>query len=443
MSTRLGNDRTSLVQAAIIRVKMLFRKKNITENFALISIAIVCCILFAGDAFAAEDAPNFLRVPVFFITDRNLLNGDDAKKMVFGRQRKYISNCKEDPFMGSGYCVIENTDGKVLTDELKQLGWSVASPEEKRESSKVELIKKENFEQIQEDFYKSVADSTLKTKKAETILFAHGFNTSFDVGFRSAAKFAYKFESPAVLYSWPSVQRVRGYSADENNNQWSQEHFNTVIERLESMCASNPIKLRIVAHSMGTRLIVRASPILRNHKCVSEVTLICPDIDAGVVDHYARRYLSLSGTTEIRLFMSQHDKALVASQFLHGGYCRFGECADSIKSLVTLPLEAMALKPQAKEVESEVLAHAKQRMQTIDFTVLDRGFIGHNIPFDLVYNISTTGLPGEGLKTIDEHSGERSKLSRAFSRLSHLETPQVEPQGTCLRIVKERRRTKK
>lgn len=414
-----------------------------SQRLTLVLTAIAGCLIFcSSSALAAETPPRLLRVPVYFITDRNLPSPESAKKADFGPRRKYIADCKHDPYMGSGYCVVQNTDGKVVSDELKKLGWSAASDDDKADSCTLNLIQKENFGQIQDSFYKSVATSALATKKAETVLFAHGFNTTFKTGYRAAASFAYKFETPVILYSWPSAGRVRAYATDETNNEWSQEHFNEAMERLQAMCATDDrLTLRIFAHSMGTRLVVRATPFLRERKYITEASLVCPDIDAEVVEHYAKRYLSLDGTTSVRLYMSQHDKALVFSQLVHGGYCRLGECADSIKSLITSPFQATAIQKETPANESEALELAKRRMHTIDFTTIDRGFIGHNIPVDLLYNISTTGLPGPGLKTVTEQSGQRNRTSRLFSRLSHLEPPKIVHPDNCLRIVKTKRTT--
>ncbi|MBY0552384.1 MAG: alpha/beta hydrolase [Candidatus Obscuribacterales bacterium] len=410
---------------------------TLPRSLTVLLAAMASCLIFACGAFGTETPPRLLRVPVYFITDRNLPSPDSAQKAAFGPHRKYIVDCKHDPYMGSGYCVVQNTDGKLITDELKKLGWSAASEDDQPESCNLELIQKETFGQIQDSFYKSVAASALVSKKAETVLFAHGFNTTFKTGYRTAARFAYKFEAPVILYSWPSAGRVRGYSTDETNNEWSQEHFNEAMERLESMCSTDArLTVRIFAHSMGTRLVVRATPFLRERKYITEAALVCPDIDAEVVEHYAKRYLSLSGTTAVRLYMSQHDKALVASQLIHGGYCRLGECADSIKSLITGTLQTNPVKTETPEQEGEALVQAKRRMHTIDFTTLDRGFIGHNIPVDLLYNFSTSGLPGPGLTTITERSGERNRMSRLFSRLSHLDPPKIAHPDNCLRIVK-------
>jgi pimeloyl-ACP methyl ester carboxylesterase len=234
---------------------------------------------------------------------------------------------------------------------------------------------------------------------------------------------------------------VRAYTADENNNEWSQEHFNEALQNIETVCtAAPPVKLRLFAHSMGTRLLVRAAARLREKRFLSEAAMICPDIDAGLVKHYIRGNLTANGTTTIRLYMSQHDKALAFSQLIHGGYCRLGECADSIASFA---LNALPLAVQtghgsidSNKLPDDFVAKAKKRLQTVDFTVLDSGLIGHKIPVELICSMSYTNTPGLGLDFISQESGQRSRTSRMLSKLTRLQMNPVASGATCLRVVK-------
>jgi hypothetical protein len=195
---------------------------------------------------------------------------------------------------------------------------------------------------------------------------------------------------------------------------------------------------------MGTRLVVRAAPILREKSFVVEMSLICPDIDDGLVKHYVRRYLSAKGTTEIRLYMSRRDKALALSQIIHGGYTRLGEQADALEGMVTRALSGLSLVAAPKETSaddaeySQRLDATKKRMQTIDFTSIDRGLLGHTVPAKLICNMSFNGTPGNGLRLVPEESGKRSKTSNLFTKMAKLKTAKSPaPTGVCLRVIKE------
>jgi hypothetical protein len=76
-------------------------------------------------------------------------------------------------------------------------------------------------------------------------------------------------------------------------------------------------------------------------------------------------------------------------------------------------------------------------MQTIDFTDIDLGMVGHSVPAKLICSMSFTNEPCEGLKFENEESGERSKLSQRLSKMTKLfERDEMPIKGTCLRVVK-------
>ena len=419
------------------------------ESWAIVCFApfiLVFLLLAAEQAVcAAEGTDRLLRIPVFFITDRNLQTGKSGE-VDFGPYRKYVDECKHDPFMGSAYCIVENLEGKQLSDRLKKLGWSNAESKDKLGDFKATPLTADSFDKIQHDFYKKVHEKALLTDDKNVIVFAHGYKNSFHGALGTAARLAYYTERPLIFYSWPSAARLSSYSNDENNVEWSQEHFNEFVSHLDQLCTDDPsVKIRMFAHSMGTRLVVRATPLLREKPYLIEGGLICPDIDDGLVKHYAMRYLSVNGTTEIRLYMSRRDKALALSQFLHGGYTRLGEQADAISGWVGRSFARQNAKTdkdseatKASEAEfAERLNKTKKRMQTIDFTAIDRGLIGHNVPAKLISNMSYTNTPGPGLKLVPEESGRRSRMSNMFSRLAKLRGNDPSPPGAVLLVVKD------
>lgn len=407
-------------------------------------ILAICLLAITGRSVqAGEDVPRFIRVPVFFITDRNMLPGgnghDDVK---FGGHRKYVGECKHDPFMGTAWCVVENVEGKALTPTLKdRLGWTAAAVNDKPNQSKATLLDGSDFASVQARFFSLAHQQAASMADKNLFVFAHGYKNSFESGLHTAARLAYNAERPLIYYSWPSVAALRSYTSDENNVEWSQEHYNDMLTKLESLYRKDhSLRIRLFAHSMGSRLMVRAAPVLDERKAVEEFTLICPDIDAGLVKHYARRYLRADGTTVIRLYMSRRDKALAISQLLHGGYARLGECADSLSNMVGQILASDSQKGSAKSAEEAEfqsrLEASKKRMQTIDFTRLDTGLVGHKIPAKLICSMSFTGTAGDGLRLVPEESGKRSKTSKFFSKLTRLQEERLKEDmgGNCLLV---------
>jgi esterase/lipase superfamily enzyme len=407
---------------------------------------IVLVILFficSLNAHAADSAPRLVRIPLFFVTDRNQLPATKKCAIDFGSQRKYIGDCKHDPFLGTAYSVVENVEKKQITPDLAALGWAPAEPTDKLADSEAKLISKESFEANEKAFYDQIHQAALKEPDKTFFVFAHGYKYAFKRALFSAARLAYYAERPLVLYSWPSVGKLSAYDSDENNVEWSQDHFNDMIVQLEQLCADDPnVKIRLMAHSMGSRLLIRATPLLHEKHCFTEFALICPDVDDGLVKHYARRYLSVKGTTKIRLYMSQKDKALAFSQLMHGGYARLGEAADAIGSLVSTATGQGNASSDTKTESPEdsayraLLEKTKARMQTIDFTNIDLGWMGHSIPDKLICSMSYTNSPPPGLAFKPEESGARGKLSQRFSRMTKIHDAEPVAGGTVLRVVR-------
>jgi Alpha/beta hydrolase of unknown function (DUF900) len=411
-----------------------------TIKFAALAFALFVWII---PVRADDAAPKFLRIPVFFITDRNLAPPKKHPDVVdFGPHRKYIDECKHDPFMGTAYFVMPNLEGKQLTKHLLDLGWAPAEGKEKEGNFKATLLQRDSFDTIEKDFYDKVHQEALLSPDKNIFVFAHGYKNSFQSGLHTAAKMSYYAERPLIFYSWPSVAKFRSYDSDENNVEWSQEHFNEVVTQLDQLCTADPsVKIRLMAHSMGTRLVVRACPLLREKPWLVEADLICPDIDDGLVKHYAKRYLSKNGTCMIRVYMSQGDKALAISQMLHGGYTRFGEQADSLSGWALATMKGTSGKQEKAATDDPELAavieKTKHRMQTIDFTNIDRPFVGHAVPAKLICSMSFTNGPCSGLQLVPEESGGRSKLSQRLSKATKLRSNQeLSIKGTCLRVVR-------
>ena len=109
-----AGGKMSLSMIESLRSRQLHPVSRLAIRFGIFAVLLS---LFLGSP-KAEAADRFLRVPVFFITDRNLQPRKNGE-VDFGPFRKYIGECKHDPYMGPAYCVVENVEGKELTDKLQ------------------------------------------------------------------------------------------------------------------------------------------------------------------------------------------------------------------------------------------------------------------------------------------------------------------------------------
>lgn len=109
--------------------------------------------------------------------------------------------------------------------------------------------------------------SLRQARSRDVLLYVHGFNQSYRQAQEALARLAFEVDwedRPALVYSWPSRGDIRRYTADSDvaNSVVEQEHF---VRFLRALAAGVPgLRLHIVAHSMGNRLVFHALTGLPN-----------------------------------------------------------------------------------------------------------------------------------------------------------------------------------
>jgi hypothetical protein len=348
-----------------------------------------------------------IQIPFFFVTDRNVIDPKSKDGDVeLGGKRQHLGPCPHDPNMGIGSCVIDNIRSVELDAQHADLKW-VDSPDAKEGEFKLSLLPETDFSQREAAFYAQIVEAAKKTPDHEIEIFVPGYMSTFRSGAESAARFAYYSKHPVILYSWPSKGSWKDYSSDEASVEWSQPHFNRMIDKLTEIANANQFKFRMYSHSMGNRLVLRSATHLRENHAFTEVAMICPDLDDGIALHYLADYASPNGTTKGRLYMSRKDRALVLSQMVHGGYLRFGQETGSA-----------GLLPSEDGTPNEELS--KHRFQSIDFTAIDQGKIGHKIPVALICNMSAHGEAPAGLRLLETSQYRQTRAAKIIERASHI-----------------------
>jgi esterase/lipase superfamily enzyme len=373
-------------------------------------LALLFLLCAAMPSACAADC-KALKIPVFFVTDRNRVDKGDKGPAVFGGERQYRGMCKHDPAVGVAWCIVRNTENKSGAQLCPELGWE---PTEQTKEGPVNsaLTTGSDYPAIRAKFWEQVyAESQKVDSPHEVDLFVPGYMSTFESGLRSAARLAYYSERPVILYSWPSKGKFTAYTSDESTIEWSQEHFNDVLGDLTALSKrESPLRVRLYAHSMGARLVLRSTPNLKQSNAFDEVAMICPDVDSGLVKHYASRYFERRGSTILRLYESNADKMLRLSKLVHGGYARFGEDYEPLDLLVPrasakAPAVAAASAAPLEATVSSAIKLPKlplppplyRRMQTIDFSAIDVGTLGHRIPVELICSLSRNNEPSHGL----------------------------------------------
>lgn len=249
------------------------------RNIVLLAL---CSLLAIGTAVRAETSKvkrSYVTVPLLYVTDRA------PTKKGYGPQRKNedLTTIDELRFGWLDYAL--KTD-KSVGEEEKKLGW-VESP---RSPDKVLNMRTQRQTASLEDFGKYVIEAARKSGTREVFVLVHGFNTPFATAAQSAALLAHAVRRPVILYSWPSKGRLGQYGVDLGNNEWSQEHFDSMLDELAHVREQSGISFNLIAHSMGNRIAVHSAPVLKGRHIFQQMYLVDPDFDAETFVHYLYRY---------------------------------------------------------------------------------------------------------------------------------------------------------
>jgi len=222
-----------------------------------------------------------------------------------------------------------------------------------------------------DDFAERLGRAVEASPGNKLMIFVHGYNVSFPDATLTVAQFAadIKFNGPVVMFSWPSLGSLTGYTVDETNAEWAQSHL---LELLTTLLESIPVQhIYLVGHSMGNRIIGRAMMTLSNERLESdmllfrEIIMIAPDIDAEVFRMDMAPRLTRTGIN-LTLYASSSDRALLASKAFHG-YPRAGESGDGL--VVIEGLETI----DASDASGGILGHsyfAEDRRMMEDISAL-------------------------------------------------------------------------
>jgi esterase/lipase superfamily enzyme len=122
------------------------------------------------------------------------------------------------------------------------------------------------------------------------------------------------------LFSWPAADKVIDYIHDYDHANWAAEHLQNVLGHMVDDW--KPRHLHLIAHSMGTRVLVQAvNGLMKQNVGVSplfdNIVLAAADLDPSMFDQTSPAMKSLSRRTT--LYVCDCDWALTASRAAHDG----------------------------------------------------------------------------------------------------------------------------
>jgi len=162
------------------------------------------------------------------------------------------------------------------------------------------------------------------------LLWIHGFNTLFDAAILRAGQLAGDTQSGciAAAFSWSSEGDVPRYAADIEHSAYAVPMLESLLRAL----AATNLRIDIVSHSIGTRLVLQSLASLAVHadppreNFVGEMILAAADVGVAPRNndfihllHDATRFVHRT-----TVYASAGDAVLVISATAHGGVPRAG-----------------------------------------------------------------------------------------------------------------------
>lgn len=163
------------------------------------------------------------------------------------------------------------------------------------------------------------------------VLFVHGYYYGFEKTCRMGVALQRMLQDNAtvVMFSWPSDANPADYVADQADVEWSAPTLADLMQRLRTRVG--PDRLRVVAHSLGTRGVLFALGWLglegKSGPVADHLVLLAPDYDATA---FSRQFEHIRKMIDrVTLYASTNDTPLLVSQTLHG-YPRLGRAGEHL-----------------------------------------------------------------------------------------------------------------
>ncbi len=170
-----------------------------------------------------------------------------------------------------------------------------------------------------------------RSSARSAFVFVHGYNVTFEDAARRTGQLAYDldFQGAPIFYSWPSDGSLGAYTRDEADVEWSWPHLYEFLSDVSS--ASGADRIHVIGHSMGNRALTKALAEFARRdagRIFDQVLLAAPDIDAQTFAEQIAPVIP-STASRVTLYASSRDRALQASQAVHG-YARAGDSGEGL-----------------------------------------------------------------------------------------------------------------
>lgn len=270
---------------------------------------------------------NLARIPwvpkrspvIYFATNRVVLPGGQAAQRFTNQEAQHVTYGS----LRVNVPLKNRVPGTLPQDSI----WTRLDPEK-------HFFLEQAVNQLPEESFFTAMKGVLQPGDRDLLLFIHGFNNNFDFAAMRLAQLQHdaKFPGQALLFSWPSVGSggENDYRQDEGRSARAIPHLARILSQLIAERRNNPAsgEIHLIAHSMGNRVLLGALDQLAPHDPTQplpfgHIIFAAPDEQASAFQIQVQR--AIPRAKSATLYFCKEDKALLASNVIHGVESRAGQ----------------------------------------------------------------------------------------------------------------------
>jgi len=172
--------------------------------------------------------------------------------------------------------------------------------------------------------FEELRRAVLATPCRCALVFVHGYNTTFAFGIKRTAQLASDLRYPGlpIMFSFAAGGRFDDYVNDIEASELSTRALHRMLVALTREDAAGRPSIDVIAHSLGTRMVMRAASDDTALPSLRYILLAAPDIDPAVFLQLAQNVAP--HVKRLTVYTASSDVAMSASAAAHNGRDRLG-----------------------------------------------------------------------------------------------------------------------
>jgi esterase/lipase superfamily enzyme len=172
--------------------------------------------------------------------------------------------------------------------------------------------------------FEALRRAVLATPCRCALIFVHGYNTTFAFAIKRTAQLASDLRYPGlpIMFSFAAGGRFDDYVNDIEAAELSTRALRRMLVALTRAEGADRPSIDVIAHSLGSRMVMRAAGDEAAPPSLRYVVLAAPDIDPVAFLHLAQNMTPQA--KRLTVYTASYDVAMSASTATHNGRSRLG-----------------------------------------------------------------------------------------------------------------------